>query len=147
MLTQMLTAEQRALLTLRLRRQRASGGLVPQSRPAHVPLSYAQQRLFVEEQLAPQSGRYNIAGGLRLRGTLNPALVAASLSAIVARHEVLRTTIERVDSTSAGDVDGEPIEAAAQIVGPPAPIACPVVRVRGAAEMLACLEADARTGF
>ncbi len=59
---------------------------------AELPASFAQERLWFLDQLAPGSPAYNIAGGVRLTGDLNVAVLAAGLARIVDRHEVLRTT-------------------------------------------------------
>ncbi|SFL87825.1 amino acid adenylation domain-containing protein, partial [Rugamonas rubra] len=67
-------------------------------RPATIPLSFAQQRLWFIAQMGRQaSAAYHIPGGLRLRGRLDEAALAAALARIVQRHEVLRTRIELVD--------------------------------------------------
>ncbi|MBM9838421.1 amino acid adenylation domain-containing protein [Rhodococcus hoagii] len=60
-------------------------------RPAHVPLSPAQRRLWILHRMAPDSGAYNIAFGLRLRGDLDSGALAAALADVSERHEVLRT--------------------------------------------------------
>ncbi|WP_169734039.1 non-ribosomal peptide synthetase [Zymobacter palmae] len=73
-----------------------------------IPLSLAQQRLwFLSRMDDAASASYVIAGGLRLRGTLNTAALTRALDGIVARHESLRTHM--------ATVDGEP----QQIVGAP----------------------------
>lgn len=56
------------------------------------PLSYAQQRLWVVEQLSPGTGAYNIPAAVRLHGTLNVMALSQAFAAIVARHEALRTS-------------------------------------------------------
>ncbi|MCP4660034.1 MAG: AMP-binding protein, partial [bacterium] len=76
-----------------------SGGLSeiprrPQGEP--VPLSFAQERLWFLEQLAPGMVAYNIPFPMRLRGPIEPAVLAASLAAIRRRHEVLRATFQAV---------------------------------------------------
>jgi amino acid adenylation domain-containing protein len=65
--------------------------LKPEERPAHLPLSYGQQRLWFVDHLEGSSIQYNLTEALRLRGTLDgPALVRA-INAMVQRHEILRT--------------------------------------------------------
>ena len=49
-------------------------------------LSFAQQRLWLLDQLHPGSARYNIPGVIHLAGRCDPAAVRRSLGAIVARH-------------------------------------------------------------
>jgi hypothetical protein len=62
-------------------------------------LSYAQQRLWFADQLRPESALYNVAIALRLTGQLNIAALEQSLSEIIRRHEVLRTTFPEAQGT------------------------------------------------
>jgi len=55
------------------------------------PLSYAQQRLWIAEQLHPGTPAYNIARAVRLTGLLDCAALEKSLGEIIRRHESLRT--------------------------------------------------------
>ncbi len=77
------------------------------------PLSFSQQRLWFLDRLEPGSAAYNLPDALRLRGRLDPALLARVLGEIVRRHEVLRTTF--------GLVAGRPV----QTVSPPGPFPLP----------------------
>jgi len=61
-------------------------------RGAGLPLSFAQEQLWLINQFAPDSPAYNISTALRLKGPLNEAALIQTLSEIVRRHEVLRTT-------------------------------------------------------
>ncbi|MBK8993746.1 MAG: hypothetical protein IPM40_19765 [Gammaproteobacteria bacterium] len=56
------------------------------------PASFAQQRLWIVDQLARHSGAYNMPFAYRLRGPLSVAALRAALQALVDRHEALRTT-------------------------------------------------------
>jgi hypothetical protein len=60
-------------------------------RDVPLPLSFAQERLWLLHQLQPASPLYNVPAMLRLSGELAPAALAASIAEIVRRHEVLRT--------------------------------------------------------
>jgi amino acid adenylation domain-containing protein len=72
--------------------------LAPAARPARLPLSFAQQRLwFIAQMGQDASAAYHVPGGLRLHGTLDVAALHAALQHIVRRHEALRTRFEVVD--------------------------------------------------
>ncbi|GAB2677882.1 non-ribosomal peptide synthetase [Nocardia goodfellowii] len=70
---------------------RARFGLAPRIRPDRIPLAPAQQRMWVLNQLEPGSAAYNIAVALRLTGDLDVAAMQRALTAVVRRHESLRT--------------------------------------------------------
>jgi amino acid adenylation domain-containing protein len=101
-----------------LRSRRPPLGKEPRTGP--LPLSFAQQRLWVIDRLQPGSAAYNIPVALRLEGTLDAAALDAAVTEIVRRHEGLRTAF----ATSG---DGAPV----QRVGPAAPITLPVIDLRG----------------
>ncbi|MGC5015678.1 condensation domain-containing protein [Streptosporangium sp. DT93] len=73
----------------------------PRPSDARPVLSFDQQRLWMENQLLP-GVIYNVHGRRRIVGELNVAVLEASIRAIVARHETLRTRFP------AGE--GEPVQ-------------------------------------
>jgi amino acid adenylation domain-containing protein len=89
--------------------------LVPMVRPAQIPLSFAQERLWFLDQWAPGSAWYNVPIALRLSGLLHAQALERSLATVVERHEVLRTTF--------GERLGVPI----QVIAPTLPIQAPGV--------------------
>ncbi|MDV7356861.1 amino acid adenylation domain-containing protein [Rhodococcus oxybenzonivorans] len=60
-------------------------------RPDPLPLSWAQHRMWLLNQIDTSSPAYNIAMMVRLSGTLDVDALAAALTDVVIRHETLRT--------------------------------------------------------
>jgi nonribosomal peptide synthetase DhbF len=77
--------------------QKRGVALGPASRPAELPLSFAQQRLWFLNQLEGPDPAYNIAFAWRLSGTLDIEALRAALADVAARHETLRTVFPSRD--------------------------------------------------
>src|SRR5215467_14701093 len=102
-----------------LRRRLKGQGLVapvgPSIQPPHetgsAPLSFAQQRLWLLDQLQSgnKSAAYNLPKAVRLRGHLNRAALRGALLEVVKRHEVLRTTYEIVHDEPRQFVQSVPV--------------------------------------
>ncbi|MET8747186.1 amino acid adenylation domain-containing protein [Streptomyces sp. NPDC004728] len=88
-----------------------------------LPLSFAQRRLWFLDQLEPGRAEYLIPMGLRISGPLDVPALEASLSELVARHEVLRTRFVT-------DGDGTP----GQIIDAPRPLPLAVHDLRSVAD-------------
>lgn len=80
-------------------RETEPGGplLVRVQRDRPLPLSFPQQRLWFLSELDPDSPSYNITYAIRLAGPLDQQVFEKALSAIVDRHESLRTVFHAVD--------------------------------------------------
>jgi amino acid adenylation domain-containing protein len=68
------------------------------------PLSPSQERLWFIEQLAPEVPLYNEAEAVRLKGKLEAEVLEQAFNTVIARHEILRTTIQDRDGRPAAIV-------------------------------------------
>ncbi|QMS88318.1 amino acid adenylation domain-containing protein [Nostoc edaphicum CCNP1411] len=91
----------------------------PVLRDGKLPLSFAQQRLWFIHQISPDSTAYNMLEALRLDGSPNIGALEQSLSELIRRHEILRTTFPTVD--------GNPI----QLIAPPTALTLPIHDLQG----------------
>ncbi|RJO72370.1 amino acid adenylation domain-containing protein [Nocardia panacis] len=85
----------RELLRSRLRAQQltaAEAGRPTRVPGAPVPLSPAQHRMWFVQRLDPADTTLNICVAYRLEGGLDSEALRAATAAVVARHEILRTT-------------------------------------------------------
>lgn len=91
-----LSPERRALLARRLGQAvpAAEAQIPRQPRDGRTfPLSFAQERLWFEHQLAPRDPSYNETVALRVRGVLDLGRIERAMAELVRRHESLRTGI------------------------------------------------------
>ncbi|MBV9775387.1 MAG: amino acid adenylation domain-containing protein, partial [Gemmatimonadetes bacterium] len=87
-----------------------------------LPLSFGQQRLWFIHRMDPTSSAYHLSYPLRLRGALDVPALERALTALVERHESLRTVFP--------EREGEPV----QVILPPAPQRIEVADLRGVAD-------------
>src|SRR5580658_3392331 len=95
--------------------------LIP--RDGELPISSAQMRLWLFDQLEPGSAAYNVAISHDFNGHFDLVAFERSLSEIVRRHEVLRTCFVRADGR------------AVQKIVPPELFRIPVIDLQGMSEV------------
>ncbi|RBP48046.1 amino acid adenylation domain-containing protein [Roseimicrobium gellanilyticum] len=118
-----------AALAAEIERRRAVGaesaepsGPVRVRRDGPLPLSFQQERAWRFSQTPEGALGYVLRACYRLTGPLNALVLQDSLTYLVRRHEILRTTIELVD--------GMPM----QIIRPPSRVPLPLEDVSGSAD-------------
>ncbi|AVT38330.1 hypothetical protein C6W10_19910 [Plantactinospora sp. BB1] len=74
------------------------------------PIAPNQLRLWIDQELDRDSNAYNVSRLIRLRGPLDTDALGRALTALVARHEVLRTVfVDAGDTVRQLVLDPEPI--------------------------------------
>jgi amino acid adenylation domain-containing protein len=76
---------------------RNTRSVVPVPRRTDLPLTHAQQRIWLIQSLHPESAAYTFEAKLRFSGNLDVMALKRALSALVQRHEILRTTFPTID--------------------------------------------------
>ncbi|WP_405922142.1 amino acid adenylation domain-containing protein [Streptomyces sp. NBC_00122] len=110
--------------------------LVPAVRPARLPLSFPQRRLWFQHRLEGPSATYNVPMAFRLTGKVDADALHGALLAVIGRHESLRTVFP--------ESDGEPNQL---VLGPEDVRFDWQRRTVTEAELPAALEEAARYGF
>jgi amino acid adenylation domain-containing protein len=96
-------------------RQNALAPIEIVSRAGDLPLSFAQQRLWFQEQRTPGTAAFHIALQVTLNGPLNAAALEQTFAEIIRRHENLRTSFPLID----GDL--------VQVISPPSGLPIPII--------------------
>jgi hypothetical protein len=91
-----LSPEKRKLLEMRLIGQQSAPGdstqgITRREDSGDNLLSFAQQRLWILNQLEPDSAAYNIVRAVKIEGALNVVFLERALNTVVERHATLRT--------------------------------------------------------
>lgn len=81
--------------------------LLPQPEAKYYDLSYAQQRLWLHSHLDQEGVLYNIFAAYRLEGAWDLTLFKQAYSAMIQRHDSLRTVFTMVDGAIRQQVLGE----------------------------------------
>jgi amino acid adenylation domain-containing protein len=89
-----------ALLSARISTLLQTAGAAAPPALAHAvrdvaPATIMQERLWIHDQLNPQSVAYNIPVAFRLGGAVDPAVLAGAFSKVVERHASLRTSLQQ----------------------------------------------------
>lgn len=87
---------ERRKLAEKLLRQRRQQAPTP-SPEGPQPATPAQQRIWLAQQLDPNSSAFHKVHALRLRGPLDQARLEQALQAVLQRHQVLRTNLRWVE--------------------------------------------------
>lgn len=75
------------------------------------PLSYAQQRLWIQEKIHGGTSAYHVPGAFEVRGPLDEEVLAMAVDRLAERHAALRTVIEEENGEPAQVVrEGESIQ-------------------------------------
>ncbi|WP_203737927.1 amino acid adenylation domain-containing protein, partial [Actinoplanes italicus] len=114
----------------------AVASLAPVGRDRRLPLSFAQQRLWILAQLDPGSTEYHVPITIPLGAEVDGDRLAGVLTQLVERHEVLRTRI-------VADGDDEPY----QVIDPPAAFPLERAEVATEADARALVDERARVPF
>jgi amino acid adenylation domain-containing protein len=106
--------KKRELLEVLLRQKAAHGAnpvqAIPRAdRSRPLPLSFAQERMWLLSQMDPGGISYNVSGAVRLSGPLDAGRLREAITALCERHESLRTVFDVLE--------GAPI----QVIQPPSP--------------------------
>ncbi|MFK3648785.1 amino acid adenylation domain-containing protein [Lysobacter enzymogenes] len=89
-------------------RLESAAAIAPVARAEHMPLSLAQQRLWLLTQIDAASSAYHLYGALRLFGTVDRAALGRALRALALRHEALRTRFVLVGERAMQRIDPDP---------------------------------------
>jgi amino acid adenylation domain-containing protein len=71
--------------------------LAPAGRTGALPLSFAQERLWLVDQMEGAGALYNVPVARRLSGALDVEALRGALAEVVRRHEALRTVFREVE--------------------------------------------------
>ncbi|MER5985967.1 amino acid adenylation domain-containing protein [Streptomyces sp. NPDC001787] len=113
--------------------------LTPAERPAVLPLSAAQRRVWFLSRIG-QGPDYNLPFALRLRGPLDTGALRAALTDVVNRHEALRTVFPEHDGEP-----GQHILPAGAVPVTVEPVDCPPADLARTLAALAAREFDLET--
>lgn len=100
---------QELAIQLSTRQSKEFLALEPIQKQANYPVSHAQRRLWILDQLEGQTGLYHMTSTFLLKGHIHVEAFSQALSALEQRHETLRTTFE--------NIGGQPVQIVHNTVG------------------------------
>ncbi|MCP5108355.1 MAG: hypothetical protein GY950_33520, partial [bacterium] len=74
--------------------------LEPVEKKDYYPLSFAQKRIYILQQMSPQSTAYNMQQMGVIEGEPDPGILDRAFNRLIHRHESLRTSFHLVDQES-----------------------------------------------
>ncbi len=63
----------------------------------YIPMSFAQEYMWLSQQCCPNSCAYNASFALRFNGDFSPEILENSINKVIRHHEILRTTFTVVE--------------------------------------------------
>ena len=93
------------LLALLLGDQATAPRITPRDSALAAPLSYAQQRLWIEQQYDPSSSAYNLPRAFLLKGQLDAHALESALAQVIERHQILRSRFIEINGQPFQEVD------------------------------------------
>lgn len=75
----------------------SSRAIRPRDDPYRAPLSFAQRRMWLHQQVNPDSSAYNVSIQLTLEGAVDRRALESALAGVAQRQELLRTTYHTDD--------------------------------------------------
>ncbi len=104
-----IASERSALIALLERPGQATAeSEAPSDDRAPAPLSHAQQRLWVVEQLGGLGAAYSIPGAVEIEGALDASALRSALAVVMRRQPSLRTALRLVDGEPRQVVEAAP---------------------------------------
>ncbi|WP_013334574.1 non-ribosomal peptide synthetase [Gloeothece verrucosa] len=94
----------------------------PIPREGYLPVSFAQERVYFIEQLSSSVTAYQFQEILQIKGYLNISILEKSLTEILRRHEIFRTTFPTINGKLV------------QLIHPPQPVKLPVINLQNFSE-------------
>lgn len=77
-----------------------------EERKGEEELSYGQQRIWIEQEMEPESSAYNVPAGVRMIGEMDERRLEEAMREVVRRHEVMRARMEVKGGRVVQEIEG-----------------------------------------